>query len=117
VSDAAQAAARLADERALLTARLRQMDQDMAELFAASRDANADDKHDPEGQTIAYERSQLASMIRRTRAHLEEVEAAEDRLAAGTYGTCVVCHQPIGADRLEGKPTARACVQHVDARS
>jgi len=116
VSIAGKAFERLAEERALVSARLGRMDEDMAELFAASRDANADDEHDPEGQTIAYERSQLAAMIRQARAHLDEIAAAAARLAVGSYGICEVCHQPIGAERLEGRPTARTCVEHAAAR-
>ena len=110
------AAARLAEERASVTAQLARMGQDLTDLFAASRDTNADDEHDPEGQTIAYERSQLSSLIRRARASLEEIEAATERLAAGTYGSCAVCRQPVGAERLEAKPTARTCVRHADVR-
>ena len=107
---------RLAEERALVSARLERMSEDMNELFAASRDANADDEHDPEGQTVAYERSQLAAMIRQARAHLDEIAAADARLAAGTYGICEVCDQAIGAERLEAKPTARSCIEHAATR-
>ena len=87
----------------------------MAALIAASRDSNADDEHDPEGQTIAYERSQLSAVTGRTRDHLAEVEAALARVAAGTYGVCEVCHRPIDPARLEARPTASTCVHHVRA--
>jgi RNA polymerase-binding transcription factor DksA len=107
------AVARLLEERAALRARTAQLDDDMAALIAASRDSNADDEHDPEGQTIAYERSQLSAVTSQTRDHLEEVEAALERVAAGTYGSCEVCHRPIDPARLEARPTARTCVQHV----
>jgi DnaK suppressor protein len=108
-------AARLREERADLRARLARLDDDLAGLFEASRDSNADDEHDPEGQTIAYERSQLSSVADRTRDHLAEVEAALDRVVAGTYGICEVCHRPIDPERLEARPTARTCVEHVTA--
>lgn len=110
------AAARLVEERASVTAQLARMEQDLTDLFAASRDTNADDEHDPEGQTIAYERSQLSALTRQTHDHLLEVEAALERVTAGTYGDCEVCHQPIAAARLEARPTARTCVDHVDTR-
>ncbi len=58
------------------------------ELVAASRDSNADDEHDPEGATIAFERSQLDSLVVRTRTQVAEIEAAEQRLANGRYGRC-----------------------------
>ena len=55
-------AARLEAERTAAQARLARTDEDLAALFAASRDSNADDEHDPEGQTIAYERAQLVGV-------------------------------------------------------
>jgi DnaK suppressor protein len=107
---------RLHEEAAALSTRLTRLMEDMAALVAASRDSNADDEHDPEGQTIAFERSQLAAVTSRTREHLQEVEAALERVVAGTYGICEVCRRPIAAERLEARPTARTCVDHVDAR-
>ena len=109
------ATARLGEERDILRAHIAQLADDMAGLVAASRDSNADDEHDPEGQTIAYERSQLSAVTHQARDHLQEIEAAIDRVAAGTYGVCAVCRRPVAAARLEAKPTARTCVHHVHA--
>lgn len=103
----------LADERAAVHAQMQSMAGDMDALVAASRDSNADDEHDPEGPTIAYERAQLATLVDQARAHLEQVEAAVARVAAGTYGRCVVCGEPIPAERLEARPSARTCVRHA----
>ncbi|WP_238154573.1 TraR/DksA family transcriptional regulator [Ornithinimicrobium sufpigmenti] len=107
---------RLREEHAALSARIRQLTEDMSSFFEASRDSNADDEHDPEGQTIAFERAQLSAVTDQARRHLEEIEAALQRVAQGTYGTCDVCQQPIDPLRLDARPTARACVQHVAAR-
>ena len=74
--DLGEVAARLRAERSALLARITDLDQDMATFFDASRDSNADDEHDPEGQTIAYERSQLAAVTQQAREHLVEVDAA-----------------------------------------
>ncbi|NYI47038.1 RNA polymerase-binding transcription factor DksA [Nocardioides aromaticivorans] len=87
------------------------------EVVAASRDTNADDEHDPEGATIAFERSQLAALGAQVRERLAEVDAALERLAAGTYGVCEVCGQPIAEGRLEVRPTARTCVGCISARA
>ncbi|MFL6166041.1 MAG: TraR/DksA family transcriptional regulator [Ornithinibacter sp.] len=106
-------AAALESERTTARARLARTDEDLAALFAASRDSNADDEHDPEGQTIAYERAQLTASADAARDHLREVDAAAARLAAGTYGVCEVCSRPIGVARLEARPTARTCVEHA----
>ena len=38
------------------------------------------------------------------------VEAALARLAAGTYGACVVCGGPIDPERLAALPAAEACI-------
>jgi len=83
---------------------------------AASRDTNADDEHDPEGATIAFERSQLGALVRQAQRHLAEIDAAEARLAAGTYGTCERCGADIGEGRLEARPVARTCIRCAAAR-
>jgi DnaK suppressor protein len=115
MADDPEFTARLAEERARVGDRVERMGRDLAELFAASRDSNADDEHDPEGQTIAYVRSQLTAMIEQARGHLAEVDAALARVADGSYGICEVCEQRIGAERLTAKPTSRTCVQHAPA--
>ena len=100
----------LAHERERVVQRLAALTQEYDEVVAASVDTNADDEHDPEGATIAFERSQVNSLVERTRQHLAEVEAAERRLDEGAYGTCEVCGRPVGDERLEARPTARTCV-------
>lgn len=104
---------RLRDEQDEVRARLAHMTMDLESLFAASADSNADDEHDPEGQTIAYERSQLSALIQSAQEHLASIEAAMTRLREGRYGICEVCHQQIPAARLDARPTARTCVGHV----
>lgn len=43
-------------------------------------------------------------------AELAAVEAALQRLEAGTYGACARCGEPIGAPRLRARPAATTCV-------
>lgn len=81
------------------------------EIVAASADSNADDEHDPEGATIAFERSQVDALARQVREQLAEVDAALARIDAGTYGTCEVCGAAIPAARLEARPAARTCIR------
>jgi RNA polymerase-binding transcription factor DksA len=88
---------------------------DFEEMVAASRDSNADDEHDPEGATIAFERSQVTALVLQVRGHLAEVEAAMRRLEGGTYGICERCGQAIAKARLEVRPTARACIRCASA--
>ncbi|ETX14654.1 dimethylmenaquinone methyltransferase [Roseivivax halodurans JCM 10272] len=42
-------------------------------------------------------------------AELRALDAALDRLARGTYGTCLTCGEPISAARLAAVPTAALC--------
>jgi RNA polymerase-binding transcription factor DksA len=111
--DLAAVEQRLREERADVSARLATMTKELESVIAASADSNADDEHDPEGQTIAYERSQLSALIRAAQEQLFGIEKATARLEQGGYGTCEVCLQPIPAARLEARPTARTCVQHA----
>jgi len=97
---------RLLEERDRVLAQRAALTGDHAGMVEASRDSNADDEHDPEGSTIAFERSQLASLLRQADTRLSEVDAALQRVAAGTYGRCERCGRPIDPERLEARPTA-----------
>ncbi len=103
-------AARLLAERAALELRLARLRDDFTGIVAASRDSNADDEHDPEGATIAFERSQVDALVHQAEAHLADVDAALARVRTGRYGVCDRCGQDIPAARLEARPTARTCV-------
>ena len=51
-------------ERDEVTRRLAALTEDYEGVVAASRDTNADDEHDPEGATIAFERAQVDAMVK-----------------------------------------------------
>ncbi len=97
-------------ERAQARRLLASLTGDFDAIVEASRGSNADDEHDPEGATIAFERAQVSALARQVRAHVVEVEAALERLAQGRYGTCERCGTPISSARLEARPTARTCI-------
>lgn len=101
---------RLEAERAQVLSRLAALTGDYDAVVAASLDTNADDEHDPEGATIAFERSQIGALVSQARSHLAEIAAAVDRIDAGAYGICEACGRDIPAGRLEARPTARRCV-------
>jgi RNA polymerase-binding protein DksA len=112
-----EARARLEAERAHTLGRLASLTDDFEAVVAASRDTNADDEHDPEGATIAFERSQVGALARDARVRLTEIEAALRRLDEGTYGFCERCGRPIGEGRLEARPAARLCIACASGRS
>ena len=110
VMDEVEARRRLRAERADVAARLRDLGVSFDDIVDAARDSNLDDEHDPEGTTIAAERSLVSSLARSSERHLAEVDAALERLAAGTYGRCVRCGGPIAADRLDARPSTPVCI-------
>lgn len=90
-------------------ARLARLEHDVTGVVEASHSSNADDEHDPEGATIAFEREQLTALVHQARERLAAVDEAIDRVSAGTYGRCSSCGGPIGDDRLAALPTTTRC--------
>ena len=103
-------------EKVAAQRRLTDLRREFDQVVAASRESNADDEHDPEGATIAYERSQLDTLVARAEQQVAEVDAALTRVADGSYGRCESCGRPIGAGRLEARPLARTCIDCADRR-
>lgn len=80
------------------------------EVVAASRDSNADDEHDPEGATIGFERAQLSALLIAAHRRRVDVEAGLTAVRHGGYGVCAGCGEPVGAERLAARPSARTCI-------
>ena len=103
----------LAAERTATQARIAALEAQVAGIVETASASSGDDEHDPEGQTIAYDRAQAAGAARaragRPRGGRRGVRAAR----AGTYGVCEVCGRPIPGERLEARPAARRCVRHA----
>ena len=100
----------LAGERVAALAQIEALTREFDEVVAASKASNADDEHDPEGATIAFERQQVVALLDQARRRLADVEAALARRDAGGYGTCESCGRPIAAERLAARPAARTCI-------
>ena len=105
-----KARSRLLAERQAAVDRLAGLDREFAGIVEAAGSANADDEHDPEGATIAFERQHLAALLDQAREQLSELDAALQRLNDGSYGLCRQCGRPIGAARLEARPAADTCI-------
>ncbi|WP_427131685.1 TraR/DksA family transcriptional regulator [Pseudarthrobacter sp. S9] len=102
----------LQEERDRKLALLTALRQDITSVNAARQDANADDEHDPEGATIAFELSQASALLEQSRAGLAQIEAALGRIDAGRYGICEVCGDEIAEGRLEARPWTPSCIRH-----
>jgi len=111
----------LTAERLRRRARLDALQRMFDAMVAASEGSNADDEHDPEGATIAFERSQLMTQLAQARADVLEADQALARVRAGSYGRCETCGEPIAAQRLAARPTATRCMscagRGIDART
>jgi len=110
-SKAERLRARLEEELADAVRRHADLEAEHARFVAASRDSNADDEHDPEGATIAFERAQVETLLRQVEVRRAQVAEALERLARGEYGVCRRCRRPIDVERLLVRPSATTCVR------
>jgi DnaK suppressor protein len=101
---------RLAEERTRTLERIEALNRDRDGIIESSISTSVDDEHDPEGATIAFERSQIEALLDQSRRHLSELDRALRQLAEGDYGTCESCGAPIAPERLAARPTARTCI-------
>lgn len=106
----AELRAALLERRAEAEERLSAHTRTFHDIVDAAANANVDDEHDPEGTTIAFERSQVDALAHRAHDALAEISAALARLDDGSYGVCERCGEPIPIERLRARPTARRCV-------
>lgn len=100
----------LSAERAETEQRIAALDRSVSTIVEGAQYTSTDDEHDPEGSTIAFERSQAGALLASAHAHLADIDAALGRLDDGTYGQCQSCAGQIGLERLEARPTARTCI-------
>ncbi len=102
---------------ALETERLRTLavgeglQNDFDSIVEASASSNADDEHDPEGATVAFERAQVVGLLAASQSRLEEIDRAFQRCQEGSYGICESCGAAIPRARLAARPTARTCLR------
>ena len=83
---------------------------DLDSFTDARKDGATDDEHDPEGPTLAFERSQSTAILEQTRQHFAQIESAMLRLDDGSFGVCATCGKEIPFARLEVRPYSTQCV-------
>jgi DnaK suppressor protein len=101
----------LATERLRTLALCQALHDDFESIVEASTSSNADDEHDPEGATVAYERAQVLAMLAQSQLRLDEIDRAIERCEQGSYGICESCGEAIPAERLTARPSARSCLR------
>lgn len=79
-------------------------DEELATLERHQPGAFAEDASEAGVATL------LSRLEGRERHLLDEIAAAQARLAAGTYGVCEGCEKPIPLVRLRALPATRYCI-------
>ena len=82
----------------------------MEDIVSASVSSNADDEHDPEGSTIAFERAQVAALLAQARAQCRSRPKHCSGWTRASTGHCERCGAAIAPERLLARPTARTCI-------
>jgi DnaK suppressor protein len=82
----------------------------LSDIRSTRAGGSDDDEHDPEGETLSAQWSQAEGLRAGLVDELAQLDRALDRVADGTYGSCVRCGRPIGAERLAARPTAELCI-------
>ena len=93
-----------------LLAREQELIEEISRFQSNGREAASAEVEDPidqvtssEIKAAAFQESTIAAQM------LSQVRTALERIADGTYGTCLDCGQPIEPARLEAIPWAQYC--------
>ncbi len=111
--DPEQARERLLAEQARVEGLI---DEFKSELGTAENDGMSEladyDQHPADTASETFEREKDLSILDQLEAELTELQAALERVDAGTYGTDEVTGEPIDPERLDALPTARGNITH-----
>jgi DnaK suppressor protein len=107
----------LVDDRERTLISIDSITEEMGAFVTARRDTATDDEHDPEGPTLAFERSQSSAMLAQAQQHLVEIDQALLRMDLGTYGLCINCRDEIAIGRLDARPQASLCIRCAERLS
>jgi Prokaryotic dksA/traR C4-type zinc finger len=83
--------------------------QAFAESLVASPDATQGGQRTPAASMSPAGTGLAGVRLAATRHAVNDVQDALRRMAAGSYGTCEQCGQPITTERLQAAPTTRWC--------
>ncbi|MFC3075808.1 TraR/DksA family transcriptional regulator [Shinella pollutisoli] len=104
MADPAQYKDILLDRKRELYRRLNKIDRDLDTLKSA----------DSSDRAIERENDEVLEEFGHTGLkELEAIEAALDRIAAGTFGVCAKCGEPIAEARLKAVPHAALCAECI----
>ncbi|WP_149822660.1 TraR/DksA family transcriptional regulator [Streptomyces tailanensis] len=108
-AEVAEARTELQSEAMRIRAELEASERSLTGLMRDSGDGAGDDQADTGAKNITREHEM--ALAHNAREMLDQTERALDRLAAGTYGLCENCGNPIGKARMQAFPRATLCVE------
>ncbi len=109
--DPEEARRRVEAERERVEGLARHVRADLADETEGEQSELADyDQHPADSASETFEREKDLSILEQLEAELVELQAALERIDAGTYGIDEVTGEPIAPERLEALPAARTNV-------
>ena len=109
---------RLEEEKERLEDQIEDYERDLEE--ARLTESSSDRSPDPgnaEASSMKLEYAKELSIEQNTLDLLSKVNRALDRVAAGTYGLCEICGNPIPVERLDVLPYSTLCVEDASRSS
>ncbi len=100
----------MGEELARLDDQIASLSRSFDDIVEAAALTSTDDEHDPEGSTIAFERSQVSALLRQARADAGILRTTLARADDTDFGACATCAQFIGVERLLALPSATRCI-------
>jgi len=106
------------EPRATLTAKLAEIDEQMATMEEKPVDQGSISfgKRIGEGTSMAVDRLAQVAVHDKLQVTRADVVRALEKLDDGSYGVCDVCAKPIAPARLEALPWAVLCVEDAGKR-
>jgi RNA polymerase-binding protein DksA len=101
----------LLDERERVTRALEYLhEENPGSIEDETGEETSFDNHLADTATVTVDREVDYSLEENSVAVLRAIDAALDRIEAGTYGQCQRCGREIGTERLEALPYAELCI-------
>jgi RNA polymerase-binding transcription factor DksA len=112
--DTAEFEQRLRDERERLEKALENLQSEHAgSLSDETGDlVSGSDNHLGDFATETFERELDEGLVEGDERRIADIDAALQRIADGSYGTCAADGKPIPLDRLRAVPWATLCIDH-----
>ena len=101
---------RLLEERGRVKEALDYIHEENRGQLDDDREEIPSDNHPGDMATVTFDRELDYTLEENEGRLLQAIDAALTRMDDGSYGACVSCGRPIGAERLEALPWTTQCI-------